>query len=263
MNLSLGLRGWNSNPSITTTALPGRDRARRYFRIASSPAPGAFRTPARDNIRHKRVGPIPTASVQRYESYSYDDVGLSSIVDDPSLGRPVPKRRAEAVGPGARASPSCAWPRSSTPRRPRQSRPTLPAGPQRTAPRSGTSNSNANLTAGAADADDVGPAPSPETTSGSRGTRCSRFAFMRMAEIVHTAPAASISSHVPAGPQRPRRGQHQKLERQLDRWGSRRRHPHRLDGRGHVLVGQRQPVRHDVVLRTEHRKHAVARVVNV
>ena len=125
MNLSLGLRGWNSNPSITTTALPGRDRARRYFRIASSPAPGAFRTPARDNIRHKRVGPIPTASVQRYESYSYDDVGLSSIVDDSS---PRP--------------------------------------------------------------------PSPETTSGSRGTRCSRFAFMRMAEIVHTAPAASISSHV-------------------------------------------------------------------
>ena len=28
------------------------------------------------------------------------------------------------------------------------------------------------------------------------GTRCSRFAFIRAAEIVHTAPAASISSHV-------------------------------------------------------------------
>ena len=28
------------------------------------------------------------------------------------------------------------------------------------------------------------------------GTRCSRFAFMRMAEIVHTEPVTSISSHV-------------------------------------------------------------------
>ena len=47
MNLKSAPGGWNSNPSITTTALPGRDRARRYFRIASSPATGAFRTPAR------------------------------------------------------------------------------------------------------------------------------------------------------------------------------------------------------------------------
>ena len=44
----------------------------------------------RDNIRHKRVGPIPTASVKRYESYSYDDVGLSSIVDGPSPRPPSP-----------------------------------------------------------------------------------------------------------------------------------------------------------------------------
>ena len=38
----------------------------------------------RDNIRDRRVGPIPTTSVMRYESHSYDDIGLLSIADDPS-----------------------------------------------------------------------------------------------------------------------------------------------------------------------------------
>ena len=46
--------------------------------------------------------------------------------------------------------------------------------------------------------------PSPSVRAASRissarpqsGTRCSRFAFIRAAEIVHTARAASISSHV-------------------------------------------------------------------
>ena len=37
--------------------------------------------------------------------------------------------------------------------------------------------------------------------------------------------------------------------------------PNRLDGRGHVRVGQRPPVLHDVVLRTEHRQDPVARIV--
>ena len=77
------------------------------------------------------------------------------------------------------------------------------------------------------------------------------------------------AGNVDLGPRRqphltgPRRGQHQKLERQRDRRRSRRRRAHRLDSRGRVLVGQRQPVRHDVVLRTEHRQDPVARVVNV
>ena len=48
------------------------------------------------------------------------------------------------------------------------------------------------------------PLPSPSARAASRissarphsGTRCSRFAFIRRAEIVHTRPATSISSHV-------------------------------------------------------------------
>ena len=56
---------------------------------------------------------------------------------------------------------------------------------------------------------------------------------------------------------RPGGRQHEKLERQLDGGLRRRRRPLRLDGRRHVLVGQRLPVRHDVVLRTEHRHHPV------
>ena len=59
---------------------------------------------------------------------------------------------------------------------------------------------------------------------------------------------------------RPRGGQDQELEGQLD-GGLRGSRPYRPDGRGHVPVGQRLPVRHDVVLRTEHRQHAVAWVV--
>ena len=58
----------------------------------------------------------------------------------------------------------------------------------------------------------------------------------------------------------PRRSQNQELERQSDS-GLRRPCPHRLDGRGHVLVRQRLPVSHDVVLRPEHRHHPVARIV--
>ena len=46
--------------------------------------------------------------------------------------------------------------------------------------------------------------PSPSVRAASRistarrhsGTRCSRFTFIRVAEIVHTRPAVSISSHV-------------------------------------------------------------------
>ena len=38
----------------------------------------------RDNIRHRRVGPIPTTSVKSYASYSYGDVGPSSIADGPT-----------------------------------------------------------------------------------------------------------------------------------------------------------------------------------
>jgi len=94
------------------------------------------------------------------------------------------------------------------------------------------------------------------------GTRCSRFAFTRSAETVHTAPAVSISSpRRQPDLTRPRRGQHQILERQLDRRLRRLRRPHRLDGGGHVLVGQRPMVRHDVVLRAEHRQNPIARIV--
>ena len=39
---------------------------------------------------------------------------------------------------------------------------------------------------------------------------------------------------------------------------ARPRRPHRLNGHGHILVRQRHPVRHDVVLRAEHRQHSVA-----
>ena len=59
----------------------------------------------------------------------------------------------------------------------------------------------------------------------------------------------------------PRCGEHEKLERQFDGGLSGLRRPHRPDGRGHVPVGQRLPVRHDVVLRAEHRQHSVAWVV--
>ena len=65
-------------------------------------------------------------------------------------------------------------------------------------------------------------------------------------------------SEVPA--RHARRRQHEKLERQLD-GGLRGPHPHRLDRLGHVPVGKRLPVRHDVVLRTEHRQHPVTPVV--
>ena len=94
------------------------------------------------------------------------------------------------------------------------------------------------------------------------GTRCSRFAFIRAAKIVHTAPAVSISSHLASwtSPE-PRRREHQELERQLDGRLRRIRVPHRPDGCGHVLVRQRQPVRHDVALRTKHRQHPVAGIV--
>ena len=60
---------------------------------------------------------------------------------------------------------------------------------------------------------------------------------------------------------RPRRGQHEELERQPDGGLPGLRRSYRLDGRGHILVGQPLPVRHDVVLRTEHRHHPVAWVV--
>ena len=93
------------------------------------------------------------------------------------------------------------------------------------------------------------------------GTRCSRFAFIRVAGTVHN-PCGRV--HLVPGRQtylrRPRRREHQQLERQFD--GRRRRGcPHRLNGRGHIPVGQRPPVRHDVALGTENRQDAVARIV--
>ncbi len=59
---------------------------------------------------------------------------------------------------------------------------------------------------------------------------------------------------------RPRGGQHEELERQLD-GGLRGPRPHCLDGRGNVPVRQGLPVRHDVVLWAEHRQHPVAGIV--
>ena len=70
----------------------------------------------RDNIRHKRVGPISTASVNRYESYSYDDIGLSSIADDPS---PRPPSLESSTGTHAAPPRSGAsWGVGSAARRP-------------------------------------------------------------------------------------------------------------------------------------------------
>ena len=58
-----------------------------------------------------------------------------------------------------------------------------------------------------------------------------------------------------------RRRQHQKLKCQRDGRLRRSRRPDCRDGRGHVLVRQRLPVRHDVILRIEHWHHSVARNV--
>ena len=38
----------------------------------------------RDKSRHRRVDPRPIIPVKRYEPYGYDDVGTSSVSDDPS-----------------------------------------------------------------------------------------------------------------------------------------------------------------------------------
>ena len=94
-----------------------------------------------------------------------------------------------------------------------------------------------------------------------RGTRCSRFALVRVAGTVHTCSSVSISTHsAPRHLARSRCGQHEKLERQLDD-GSRARRPHRLDGRRHVAMRERRHVPDEILLRSEDRPDAAARVV--
>ena len=94
------------------------------------------------------------------------------------------------------------------------------------------------------------------------GNRCSRFAFHPCgAGRPHRDGRVDLVPRRQPDRAGPRRCQHQELGRELDGRLRRARRPHRLDGRGNVLVGQRQPVRHDVVLRTQDRQDPIAGVV--
>ena len=94
-----------------------------------------------------------------------------------------------------------------------------------------------------------------------RGTRCSRFALVRVAGTVHTWSSVSISAHsAPRTSPDLAAVNTRKLERQLDD-GSRPRRPHRLDHRRHVAMRQRRHVPDEILLRSEDRPDAAARVV--
>ena len=106
--------------------------------------------------------------------------------------------------------------------------------------------------------------PSPSVRAASRTSSAlphsgiRRFVLIRRADRVHRWSAVSISSQwAPRHLARPRGRQHQELEGELD-GRLRGPGPYRSDGGGHVPCGPRQPVRYDVVLRAEHRQHAVA-----
>ena len=85
-------------------------------------------------------------------------------------------------------------------------------------------------------------------------TRCSRLAFIDMADIVHTRFVALVSAQVEKSDfRRPGNGEHQNLERRLD---AARPDPDERTvsmAAATPFVGQRQPVRHDVVPRAEQR----------